>query len=37
MNSCHYVHPFFSSGFGGWDGRPVEITGCFHPRSGFIS
>jgi hypothetical protein len=37
MNFCHYVHPLFLSGFGGWDGQPAEIAGCFHPRSGFIS
>jgi hypothetical protein len=37
MNCCHYTHLFFSSGFGGWDGQPVEIAGCFCPRSGFVS
>ena len=36
MNFCYYVHLFFLSGFGGWDGQPAEVVGCFHPRSGFI-
>jgi hypothetical protein len=37
MNCGHYVHPFFLSGFGGWNGQSAEIAGYFHPRSGFIS
>ena len=37
LNCCHYVHPLFLSGFGGWNGQSAEIAGCFHPGSGFIS
>jgi hypothetical protein len=37
VNFCHYVHLFFLSGFGRWDGQPTKIAGCFRPRSGFVS
>jgi hypothetical protein len=36
MNFSCYAHLFFSSGFGGWDGRPAEITGGFCPGNGFV-
>jgi hypothetical protein len=37
MSCCPHPLLSSSSGFGGWDGQPAEIAGCFRPRSGFIS
>jgi hypothetical protein len=37
MSCCHHPLLSSSSGFGGWDGQPAEIAGCFRPRSGFVS
>jgi hypothetical protein len=36
-NCCHYTHLFSSSGFGGRNGQPVAVTGCFCPGSSFVS